>query len=407
MKIGTVFSVQNWVLLGDFLVDEFSEFSVQYDSMEVMLDTVDLNYRIHRHIYFIHSAHIPMFPIIPLVTPSRSPQLRMQPIDDSVCMRCLQLGPNSNDGSADDGTGPPPPPQTINAHLHSRYKQTSTAFANNYIVCIAMLRTNMLVPTTVCEDPEPLSFRQDQRPPYTSPEEDIPKKKFKNREVYSRPRSIVPNGSLPNNSCYYQSLIRAFWPDGDEDELIKKKLWEMSCHNLEATFYNGKHLEIEYNFDAKRKKQHRVLIRVECLLPIFGGVQPLGLDEFVNIIELKKCIQDNVSLESCSSYRCVCCPYHLGLDLEEFTILFIEPTLIECEKSHFHHYCKKHVISWLFNYLHPLILLWECKELFDEQIAEQYAFFPSCIPFFQTGSRATPQFLLESALNISTHRFVD
>ncbi|ULM71691.1 repeat element 35 protein [Diadegma fenestrale ichnovirus] len=200
----------------------------------------------------------------------------------------------------------------------------------------------------------------------------------------------------------YRSLIRAFWPDGDEDELIKKKLWEMSCHNLEATFYNGKHLEIEYNLDATRKEQHRVLFKVECLLPIFGGVQPLGLDEFVNILELEKFIRDNVNLESCSNYRCVCCPYHLGLDFEEFPLVIMEPTLIECEKSHFHHYCIEHVISWLVNYLHPLILLLECKELFDEQIAEQYAFFPSCIPFFQSGSRATPQFLLESALNIDT-----
>lgn len=198
----------------------------------------------------------------------------------------------------------------------------------------------------------------------------------------------------------YQSLIRAFWPDGGEDELIQKKLWKMSCHKLEATFYNGRNLTIEYNFDARREGRHCVLIKVECLLPIFGGVMPAGLEEFASILELDKFIEDNVDLEKCSSYRHVCCPCHLGLTRDEFPILFMEPALSECEKGHFHHYCMEHVISWLGNYLHTLILLRESKELFDEEIAEQYAFFPSTIPYFQSGSRATSQYLLESALNI-------
>lgn len=200
----------------------------------------------------------------------------------------------------------------------------------------------------------------------------------------------------------YQSLIRAFWPDGDEDDLIKKKLWEMSCHKLEATFYNGKSLEIEYNFNATREGRDRVLIKIECLLPIFGGASPAGMDEFASILELDKFIEENVNLDRCSSYRCVCCPCHLGLPREDFPILFMEPALSECERGHFHHYCKEHVISWLGNYLYTLILLRECQELFKEEIAEQYAFFPSRIPYFQSGSRATPEYLLESALNIDT-----
>lgn len=200
----------------------------------------------------------------------------------------------------------------------------------------------------------------------------------------------------------YQSLIRAFWPDGDEDELIKKKLWEMSCHKLEATFYNGKRLEIEYNFNASRVKERRVLIKLECLLPIFGGVEPVGLDEFVSISELYKFIEANVNLEKCSSYRYVCCPCHLGLSRSDFPALFLEPSLSECEEDLFHHFCKKHVISWLGYYLNTLILLRESKELFDEEIAEQYALFPSHIPYFQSGSRATSKFLLESALNMET-----
>lgn len=200
----------------------------------------------------------------------------------------------------------------------------------------------------------------------------------------------------------YQSVIRAFWPDGDEDELIKKKLWKMSCHKLEATFYNGKHLKIEYNFDARRERRHRVLIKVECLLPIFGEVQPLGLDEFVNILELEKFIEDNVNLESCSSYRYASCPCHLDLRRKKFPIFFMQPTLSECKNRHFHHYCMEHVISWLINYLYTFILLRECKQLFDEEIADQYAFCPSRIPYIQSGRRATSEYLLESALNIDT-----
>lgn len=189
----------------------------------------------------------------------------------------------------------------------------------------------------------------------------------------------------------YKSFIRAFWPAGDEDELLKKKLWEMSCHKLEATFCNGKSLEIEYNFDATREGR-RVLIKVECLLPIFGGVSPSGLNEFESILELNKFIKDNVNLERCSSYRHASCPCHMGLNCKDFPRLFMEPPLSECEVGHFHHYCREHVISWLGNYLHTLILLRESKELFDQVIAEQYAFF----------SLATPQYLLESALNINT-----
>lgn len=218
---------------------------------------------------------------------------------------------------------------------------------------------------------------------------------------------VVPIDVLLCMSAYfdftdYQSLIRAFWPNGDEDELIKKKLWQMSCHKLDATFYNGKHLEIEYNFDMRREGRHRVLIKMGCLLPIFGGLSPSGPDKFVSIVELDKFIEDNVHLERCSSYSYVCCPCHLGLNREDFPVLFMEPELSMCEEGHFHHYCTEHVISWLGNYLHTLILLRECKELFDEEIAEQYAFFPSRIPYFQSGSRASPQYLLESALNIDT-----
>lgn len=198
----------------------------------------------------------------------------------------------------------------------------------------------------------------------------------------------------------YQNFIRAFWPDGEEDDCIKKKLWKMSCHEFEATFYNGERLEIEYNFDVRRKARRRVLIKVECLLPIFGGVSPSGLDEFVSILELEKFIEDNVDLERCSSYRYICCPRHLGRNRESVDTKFAAPTPIKCKEGHFHHYCKEHVISWLGNYLYTLILLRESKELFDKEIEEQYAYFPSFIPYFQSGSRATPQYLLESALNI-------
>lgn len=198
----------------------------------------------------------------------------------------------------------------------------------------------------------------------------------------------------------FQSFILAFWPEGVEEELIKKKLWAMSCHKFEATFYNGKCLEIEYNFDARREGRDRVLIKKDCLLPIFGGVSPTGLAEFVSISQLDGFVEDHVNLNRCSSYRYVCCSCHLGIDRQDFPILFLEPELSECEQGHFHHYCMEHVISWLGNYLHTLILLRESKELFDEEIADQYAFFPSRIPYFQTGRRADPKYLLESALNI-------
>ncbi|CAH2088339.1 unnamed protein product [Euphydryas editha] len=115
-------------------------------------------------------------------------------------------------------------------------------------------------------------------------------------------------------SIEYSNLIRAFWPDGDPDELIQKKLRKMSCHKLTATFFNKKTLEIEYNFDITKTGRERVLIRFDCLLPILGGLLAPGMDDVY------------VNFDTCSDYYyvdnlCVwCSDYHVS------PIRFKEPT---------------------------------------------------------------------------------
>lgn len=200
----------------------------------------------------------------------------------------------------------------------------------------------------------------------------------------------------------YRSFIQALWPNGDESDIVREKLWKLSTHTFEATFLNGRRLDIEYNFDPARTKRNRVLINLDHLSPIFGGTMPSATDKFINISELYNFVEKEVHLNTCSNHQRACCPCHLRHGAEKFYGLFMKPSVDECERGHFHHFCWEHVISWLNQYLYTSILLQESKKLFDEEIAEQYSYFPEHIDYFQTGKRATPEFLLNSALEPDT-----
>lgn len=202
------------------------------------------------------------------------------------------------------------------------------------------------------------------------------------------------------NSADYRGVVRSIWTDGNENPSALVNLWNLFTHKFEATFLNGKHVDIEYNFDSKRKEEDRVLIKMNCLLPVFGGKLPPTRYQFASIFELYEFVKEEVQLDECSNYQHAACPCNLHRAGEEFCAVFEKPVVDECENKHFHHYCWEHILSWLMNYLYTTILLRESEELFKQEIADQYARFPSDIPYFQTGERATPQFLLKCAHEI-------
>ncbi len=180
-----------------------------------------------------------------------------------------------------------------------------------------------------------------------------------------------------------------FTSNGEEEDSVEEKLWQLSTHKFEAKFFNGKPLEIEYNFDPARPEEDRVFISLDSLVPVFGGVlpEPSAAGTFAAVWEMFEFVESSVHLNKCPARRrpqCYPGPYE-------------NPSVDKCRYGHFHHYCWLHVVNWLDLYLKTTILLRESKELFDEEIARQYSSVTEDIVYYQTDKRATPEFLLASA----------
>lgn len=194
----------------------------------------------------------------------------------------------------------------------------------------------------------------------------------------------------------YRSFIQSLWPEGDGIDVFR-----VSTCKIEATFLNKKRLEIEYNFDSTRKKEDRVLVNLDNLLPVLGGTAISGMDKFISISKLNCAIDERVNFNMCSNRRHACCPCHLLYDSEESYEEFVKPSVDECENGHFHHYCWEHVTFWFQHYLNSLILYRESKELFDEEIASWLS-----SPFLdywiqlETGKCGVSEFLLTTALDM-------
>lgn len=192
----------------------------------------------------------------------------------------------------------------------------------------------------------------------------------------------------------YRHFIQALWPNGDEDEAVQQKLWQLSTHNLDVMFFNRKFVNIEYNFDSERIEEDRILININSLLPVFGGAVTTDMKPFMNLCELNKFIKTHIYLNRCSNYQFASCLCHKMNDFEEFSRVFAENLDEPCEYGHFHHYCNNHVAWWIKSSVKSVILLQESRQLFNEFIAEQCASAcPSWTTFFQTGYRATVEFL--------------
>lgn len=154
----------------------------------------------------------------------------------------------------------------------------------------------------------------------------------------------------------YRNFIRAFIPNSEENEYIQKRLWQLSTHKYDATFCNKKQLEIEYNFNPARMPEDRVLVNLESLLPIFGGIVPPGTSQFTSVTRLYDFVKFHVHLNMCSHQNyssCFC--QQIGKD-GDFTL-----SLQECSFGHFHHFCWRHV-SWWLNDLNTTIILEESNQ---------------------------------------------
>lgn len=174
----------------------------------------------------------------------------------------------------------------------------------------------------------------------------------------------------------YQSFIRSLWPNNDESDVIQEKLWQLSTHQFSALFLNGRRIQIEYNFDRSRKREDCVLINVDYLIPVFGGVRPPVVEKFVSIPKLYKFIRMYVNLNMCSSsqpYACLCEMY----DDDRGDKICARPLGRPCR--HFHHYCARHIRKWLDFYLVPAVWFRETKDFFNANAAENFVSFLSDI----------------------------
>lgn len=181
----------------------------------------------------------------------------------------------------------------------------------------------------------------------------------------------------------YRNFIRSLWPNNDEGELVRTKLWQMSTYRFTTKFLNGKLLEVEYNFDPSRKTEDRILINVEYLLPLFGGLVPPAMNKFSTLTELLYFVRIHIHLNMCSNYRRAYCPCHLRNNERHSAGAFTKPAVNVCRHGHFHHYCSQHVIHWMIFSLGTLIWDRHVGGFCNEDVIEEFLYFLDNIVSFR------------------------
>nr|AAN32723.1 repeat element protein-like protein F1.1 [Tranosema rostrale ichnovirus] len=163
----------------------------------------------------------------------------------------------------------------------------------------------------------------------------------------------------------------------------------LNVKNFEATFYNGRRLDIQYDFNPEKIVAERLRLNLESLLPLFGGIAPPGKAEFTTIDEISNFV-NIVNLDSCSSGIYASCSCHYNIPEKEQNLVY------RCRDDHFHHYCASHVSAWFKLYLERAILLQdESKQFYYQLIADIHG--PITAFEFTVGRYATAQYWLEYA----------
>lgn len=147
----------------------------------------------------------------------------------------------------------------------------------------------------------------------------------------------------------YRNFVRALWPHGDENDSVRKKLWQLSTGTICIEFCNGQLLKVEYNYNPERKEEDCILINVENLLPAFGRVVPPGNWKFVSVSQLNRFIKRQIFF---SKYPLARGAFR-NKEATSYTCIWYTHT--SEERRHSHHLLWKHVYWWVNEHLEPMI----------------------------------------------------
>lgn len=200
----------------------------------------------------------------------------------------------------------------------------------------------------------------------------------------------IANAALPDNVILclcmseflsfadFRSFVRSVWPDSNESDVIRARLWQLSTYTAEVPFITGERLSIQFNYDPWREIQDCILINVETLTPIFGRVMHQAVEKFTSVSKLENFVSMHVHLNTCSDYRYRSCQCHLKTcNPNEARAFAIMPSDEDCKFGHFHHYCSRHVNDWLKFFVNPWLIAVEENKAPDENTVQSYLYFLS------------------------------
>lgn len=182
----------------------------------------------------------------------------------------------------------------------------------------------------------------------------------------------------------FRNFIRSLWPNNNEMDIFREKLWKMSTNKIPVTFINGQRLEIEYNYDSSRKND-QMLVNVDSLLPVFGKVVYLTGEQFVSVSNLKNFVAMHVHMDLCSNGIYASCPCRLNLD-DQNAATFVNAEGDMCKYGHFHHFCSRHVDYWLTCFLDPLVMRLQTGLSYDGEDQNKFLAFLANAVYFRGSS---------------------
>lgn len=178
---------------------------------------------------------------------------------------------------------------------------------------------------------------------------------------------------------------------------IEEILQDPRASRIDAVFLNQKPLQVIYYFEDKGT-EGRIMINVDSLLPIFGGIRPTAAGFFETLDQLSIFVQANIRLNKCSKYKYADCLCHLIRDRVDPHFSGLEMFASSgCLRGHFHHACWSCVNLWLNDYLRVLILHQESKPLYVKATREICSKIYRLGDFDEYFNREHPEFYLRLA----------